>query len=356
MVTMVTITEIAKRANVSVGTVDRVIHNRGRVSKETADRVRKIIKELNYKPNILARSLSLSKVFNFGVLMPELQPDNHYWELAIRGIDKAHEELKIHKVNIIYYQYDGYSETSFLETADKVIQEDLDGLLIVPTIFKTHDDEFVRKIPPTLPFAFFNSNIPNSRSIAYIGQDSFQSGVLAGNLMLMITPPTGSLAVLTMLVDDYHLKERLNGFRSYVESQTAKPILIYGAERSEDKDTFDQILDCIFSELDDLTGIFVTTAMTYRVAEYIKTRHIDKDVKVIGYDLTDNNIKYLQEGLIHFIIGHRTEIQGYQGIYTLYRYVVLNEPVERQVLMPLDVVTQANVSYYQTQYAGGIGQ
>ena len=112
---MVTINEIEKRANVSVGTVDRVIHNRGRVSQKTAAKVKKIIKELDYKPNILARSLSLSRTFQFGVFMPDISPDNHYWEAAIRGIEKAQEELKVHKVNISYYHYDGYSEESFIE-------------------------------------------------------------------------------------------------------------------------------------------------------------------------------------------------------------------------------------------------
>ena len=114
---MVTIKEIAKRAGVSVGTVDRVIHNRGRVSKVTARRVRQIIKELDYKPNILARSLSRLKTFQFGVLMPEISPDNHYWELAIQGIEKAQQELKIHKINVTYYCYDGYSEASFINAS-----------------------------------------------------------------------------------------------------------------------------------------------------------------------------------------------------------------------------------------------
>ena len=53
---MVTLNEIAKLANVSVGTVDRVIHNRGRVSEETKKRVQQLIDDLDYKPNVIAQN------------------------------------------------------------------------------------------------------------------------------------------------------------------------------------------------------------------------------------------------------------------------------------------------------------
>ena len=60
---MATIKDIAKLANVSIGTVDRVIHNRGYVSPDTKKRVKQAIKTLNYTPNIYARQLKLAKKY-----------------------------------------------------------------------------------------------------------------------------------------------------------------------------------------------------------------------------------------------------------------------------------------------------
>jgi LacI family transcriptional regulator len=347
---MVTIKEIAKRAGVSVGTVDRVIHSRGRVSKATKRKVRQIIKELDYKPNILARSLSRLKTFQFGILMPEISLDNHYWELAIQGIEKAQQELKIHKIDINFFHYDGYSEASFINASNQVLHAELDGLLMVPTIYKTFDDEFVKQIPKHLPYVFFNSNIPNSNNITYIGQDSYQSGMLAGNLMLMTTEQPGSLVVLTMLHDDYHISKRQQGFEDYVKKNSNTSIKVYGARRSEDRETFQQVLEHIFSENDDLQGIYVTTALTYHVAEYLQNHNDIQKIRVVGHDLTDENVKYLKKGLIHFLIGQRPELQGYQGIYALYRHIVTQEPIQHNIMMPLDIITQANIDYYQCQY------
>jgi LacI family transcriptional regulator len=58
---MATMKDIAEAAGISIGTVDRIIHNRGRYSEETAELVRKAMKELNYTPNIHARGLKQTK-------------------------------------------------------------------------------------------------------------------------------------------------------------------------------------------------------------------------------------------------------------------------------------------------------
>jgi LacI family transcriptional regulator len=221
---------------------------------------------------------------------------------------------------------------------------------MVPTIYKTFDDEFVKQIPKHLPYVFFNSNIPNSNNITYIGQDSYQSGMLAGNLMLMTTEQPGSLVVLTMLHDDYHISKRQQGFEDYVKKNSNTSIKVYGARRSEDRETFQQVLEHIFSENDDLQGIYVTTALTYHVAEYLQNHNDIQKIRVVGHDLTDENVKYLKKGLIHFLIGQRPELQGYQGIYALYRHIVTQEPIQHKIMMPLDIITQANIDYYQCQY------
>ena len=57
------IVDIAKMAGVSVGTVDRVIHNRGRVSEENRKKVQTILEMVHYQPNLMARSLASKKQF-----------------------------------------------------------------------------------------------------------------------------------------------------------------------------------------------------------------------------------------------------------------------------------------------------
>ena len=100
---MTTIKKIAEKAGVSIGTVDRVIHNRGFVSNKTETRVKQAIEELNYTPNIFARQLKLSRLFTFGVLMPKFNQDSRYWQMTAKGIQKAQKELKTHRIQIQFF-------------------------------------------------------------------------------------------------------------------------------------------------------------------------------------------------------------------------------------------------------------
>ena len=66
----VTIKEIADLANVSRATVDKVIHHRPGVKKETEERILTILKELNYQPNLIGKALVNSKnPFKLGIIL-----------------------------------------------------------------------------------------------------------------------------------------------------------------------------------------------------------------------------------------------------------------------------------------------
>jgi LacI family transcriptional regulator len=65
-----TIKEIARMAGVSAGTVDRVLHNRGSVSADKEEKVRKILEQIDFTPNPIAQSLKMNQRHNLVVLMP----------------------------------------------------------------------------------------------------------------------------------------------------------------------------------------------------------------------------------------------------------------------------------------------
>ncbi|MBX9851212.1 MAG: LacI family DNA-binding transcriptional regulator, partial [Cytophagaceae bacterium] len=77
----------------SIGTVDRVLHNRSGVAQATKEKVLKVIEELNYQPNIIARCLVSKKKYVFAVLIPTPTEDNPYWNLHEAGIKKAEAEI-----------------------------------------------------------------------------------------------------------------------------------------------------------------------------------------------------------------------------------------------------------------------
>ena len=344
---MATLKEIANRAHVSVGTVDRVIHRRGRVSLETEQRVKKIISELDYKPNILARSLSMTKTFSFGILVPNPEQDGHYWELPLKGIEKAQNELDVYKVKVQYFHYDKYSELSFESACSKILrlEKELDGLLIAPVLSKA-TEKFVEKIPKHLPYIFLDSYVPNSHCLSYIGEDSFQSGVLSAKLMQILVQSSGTVALINVSPMDYHIEDRVRGFTSYFRSNLKLKLATYTVDARETSPYY-KITEKIVAQNKDLVGIYTPNACTYQVAEYLQKHDRKKKIFIIGYDLVKQNILHLKNGTIDFLISQRSEMQGYESIFKLYKKVALKEKVESRVMMPLDIVTKENIEFYE---------
>ena len=348
---MITISDIAEQAKVSRGTVDRVIHERGGVSRENIDRVKKAMIELNYRPNIFARGLSLSKTFVFGVLMPDLAYDIKYWQLPKAGVDRAQELLAGFKVKIKYYHFDITNDASFDRVCGDVIREcdQLDGLLLSGSNAEP-TAEFLKKIPPQLPYVLFDTTIPDAKPLSFIGTDSFKSGVLGARLIHMLMEAPGEIAIIKLQPDNFEINNRVAGFVSFFEELPDYLLNIYDADRSADKYIFTHTTKRILEEKSDIKAIFVPSSAVHEVAEAAQFQSSRRKIYIIGYDLTDENAYYLKEGTIDFLINRRPKMQSYRGIDTLYSHVVKREPVESQLLIPFDIVARENIDYYLADF------
>jgi LacI family transcriptional regulator len=92
---------------------------------------------------------------------------------------------------------------------------------------------------------------------------------------------------------------------------------------------------------DAMDCVFVPNSRVYIVAKFIKENNL-KDIRVIGYELLKQNLEYLNNGIIDFLIHQKPEEQGYMGIYHLSKKSVLKEPVEDLHHMPLEIIVQEN--------------
>ena len=339
---MTTLHQIAKRAGVSIGTVDRVIHGRGRVSRISESRVRKAIHALRYRPNIFARQLKRTRPFRFGVMLPRPDQDGRFWRIPTRGITRASEELKSHHIETRFFTFDRYSIRSFARACEAVSVAGLDGLLCAP-VLTAAAGKFNSRIPQSLPTVFFDSVIPGFDSLCSIVQDSYASGRLSGRLMHLLYSRPSTLAAIRFLPEDFHIDERVRGFVDYFQNIPAYTIRVVDASADKHKIDFALLVDSLLDQNPNLSGIFVSNALTYGVAMALEKRGQSGRVRVIGYDLLEENVACLRRGSIEFLISQQSEDQGFRGMYTLFRHVVLNEPVPRTITMPIDIITRENV-------------
>jgi len=344
------IKDIAKLANVSVGTVDRVLHNRGEVSDETRKQVLNIVGKLGYTPNLLAKSLALKKTYNLGVLMPSVANDNPYWEKPLSGIIKANAEIRDFNARVGINYFNLNNEISYTEEAEKIINTKPDGI-IFPPIFPESSQILINECEENkIPYVFLDVNIDGKNNLAYFGQNAFQSGLLAAHLLDYGISNNSSILILKLANLSgitHHLMKREIGFRTFYEMKlSTKNIELISKDIDISSiDNIEGTFDNIFKNTNKIKGIFVTNSRVNCVANYIEKRAL-KDIILIGYDLTENNRKYLELGIIDFLIGQKPEDQGYKSVLALFNHLVFKREINKVNYSPIDIITKENIDFY----------
>lgn len=345
----VRIKDIALKAKVSTGTVDRVLHNRGKVSEVIRERVLRVIKEMEYEPNLMARALVSTKTYQIAVLIPDYHIEP-YWDAHKSGIDNAGKELKRYKVSVTFFVFNPYEPQSFIEKATELTNSKPDGILLSPIFYREILPFFEKWKKRGIPFVLFNTHIAEHEPLSYIGQDSYRSGLLAAKLIDYGQNHPCSILIAhidEVISNSAHLIKKENGFRNFFIQNvlTEKYNIITTELNRANFASFTTKLDDIIQNTPDLKGIFVTTGKAYEIAAYLEQRGI-RDMKIIGYDLLPKNIYFLNKGLISFLINQNPTGQGYWGIHYLAKYLVFKQEVPPVKYLPLDVVTKENLICY----------
>jgi len=344
----VRIKDIAVQAEVSTGTVDRVLHNRGSVSEKVRERILRIIQEMNYTPNLMARALGSNKTYHFAALIPGHDFDS-YWFAPKLGIEKAELELKQYGVNISQFVFNPYDVSSFIEQAHRVSEALPDGILLSPIFYREVLPFFEKWKNNAIPFVLFNTQIAEHEPLSYIGQNSYQSGFLAGKLIHYGLSGSGSVLIAHIdeeISNAAHLIKKEQGLRDYYGHHNLNQYTILKTElKRTDSVAFNHKLDKILENTPNLGCIFVTTSKAHEIAEYLEQRAINH-IHLIGYDLLPANISFLNKGIINFLINQNPKGQGYWGIYQLADHLIFKKEVPALKFLPLDIITKENLEYY----------
>jgi LacI family transcriptional regulator len=344
------IKDIAKQANVSIGTVDRVLHNRVEVSKTTREQVLKIINELGYTPNLIAKSLASKIKYTIAILIPD-SSNNAYWEKPLEGIKAAAREIKKFNFELQISTFEYSNENSFVEKATELLESNPSGFIFAPVFYDSSLKVIEKCDQLELPYVFIDVFIENCKNLAYFGQNSIQSGFLAASLMsyslgkeinhIYIVKPLNTSAPV------YHLSLREKGFSSFFEMKSGYQAYIHSMDVDVSSPSIlVESLDAIFSSDNKPAGLFVVNSRVHLVARYFEKNNI-KDVILIGYDLLQQNIEYLEKGIIRFLICQKPEEQGYKGVFSLFNHLFLKKPVDKVNYSPIDIIMKENIEYYK---------
>lgn len=344
------IKDIAERANVSVGTVDRVLHNRPNVSEPARAKVEKALKEMDYKPNMYASALAYNKSYVFSLLMPSHESEA-YWEEVEQGVKKAIEVRRDFHIDVKIFYYDRFNDESFIGKYTEILESNPAGVIIVPVEIET-TRVFTDKLHQAqIPFILLDSYMPDLKPLSFWGQDSFCSGYFAAKILMLVAYNEKEIMLLKRMKNGHVTsKQQANrevGFRHYMHDhfpniKITELCLPYNGTKKE----YDAHIREFLENHPNIHHCITLNSKAHLVGEYL-LRNNCRDIQIMGYDMVEKNAECLRQGSISFLIAQHGYQQGYCCVDTLFKAIVLKKEVQPVNYMPIELLTKENVDFYR---------
>ena len=312
----ITMKEIAKQAGVSIGTVDRALHNRGRIRPEVAFLIRKIADESGYKPSHAGRALALAKKpVKIGIIAHMVKID--FMAQIMNGIKAAKDELESLGTQVLIRSIDSVSVPQQLAAIDELVAEGVQGIAISPA----EDEALFQKIKavsPSIPIVTFNTDMEGSGRFCFVGLNNLESGKAAAHLMGTLVGGKGTVAVITGHQSNQACKHRVEGFINKIRKDYPN-IILGDAQFCLDEEVLarDFAVSSIKS-CPNLSGIFMCAGGQSGVCKGLEQLNAAQKVKVVAYDLMPATFNGLKTGAIDFLIDKDAFLQGYRPAMLLY--------------------------------------
>lgn len=344
------IKDIAERAGVSVGTVDRVLHKRPNVSAEALKKVETALAEMNYQPNVYASALASNKSYDFYLLLPKHESEA-YWAEVEDGAMHARDNIRDFKVQVNTLYYDRFAYDTFEKVCEQCIENQADGVIIVPStldVTRKYTDQLQER---QIPFVLLDSYMPDLKPLAFYGQDSFASGRFAARMLSFIARGEKEIMILKLTnkgrVASKQQANREMGFRNYLQDHyphvkiTELELPING-----DKNLYDKALEVFFENHPNIHHCITFSSKAHIVGNFL-LRTNRRKVQIMGYDMVEKNAECMRQGSVSFLIAQHGYMQGYNCVDALFRAIILKKEVNPVNYMPIELLTPENLEFYQ---------
>ena len=277
----VTIKDVARKAGVTHPTVSRAINDSPRVSEETKKRIRRIISEIGYRPNLIARSLVRSKSRVLAVITPDLNP---HVQPILRGIADA---CRRNNYALMLFSTDYWTEEKLSYTW---VMDNwrVDGMLIYNVVYQRKGGSDIRRIQSyQTPFVFINKYLRDPK-INSVSVDNFEAAAQAVNHLRELGHRR--IGIMNGNLKSVDGVERFEGFkRALTAAKIPFDEHAVGCANYSDEQSFEE-MKRILCQARRPTAMFCANDLmavgVIRAAEE-KGLSVPQDLAVVGFDDID---------------------------------------------------------------------
>lgn len=339
-----TIYDLAESLNISVGTVYRALHNTGRISAVTKQRVLEKAAEMNFKLNQTAQALSRSPITIGVILCCPVAP----------FLDEIHAGISYEFAALS--RYNVYSDIRVMPpmNADECPELISEYLLefkekgyagIILFLSGSHHKcagalEVMEEAD--IPMVCLINDIPMKNRKCFITADGYCAGRIAAE-MLSMSCARQRIAILTGDSSIHIHRQNLSGFMAEAGNDLFAVTDVY--EHQDRPERVEQQLIEIFRHQPAYQGLYITSASSITACPLLMDINRNRQVKVIATDLFPQIKVPLDEGVVTATIFQNPFLQGRKAVTSIYSYLQNEEPGETVKIAP-QIVMRSNISLY----------
>jgi LacI family transcriptional regulator len=296
----VTIQDVARLADVSVATVDRVLNRRPGVRSVTVNKVEQAIRELNYQPDRIAARLARSREYRFCFILPERSGD--FFERIAEEVRAVADRMAGERVSITAKRVDVFDGELLAATLDSV-GDSYDGIAVVALDHPAVREAINALSARGVTVVTLVSDVPGSKREHYAGIDNSSAGrtaaTLMGRFLRGLNGKVGLIAGSLALRD--HI-ERQFGFEQVMAHEFSNLSVLPVRESRDDWKKLEEMTGQLLAEHPDLIGLYNVGGGTRGIVAGLEASGRAKDIVFIAHELTDPTRRGLIRGTIDAII------------------------------------------------------
>jgi|SRR5579871_506983 len=345
------IPEIARLANVTIGTVDRALHGRKGIRESTRLRILEIAKNVGYRPNMAARALSARRTpLRIGVCIP--REIHFYFDQLYQGIATEAQRAELSGVETIWRRTGRLGEAE-VEKIEELIEAEPNALVLTPGS--------PRELTPLIDEAerrgirviCVDTDAPGSDRSTAVCVDPEVSGRVAAELLGGMLLPGSPVAIVTGMLRIEDHRRKTESFRSAFPRFCSGGSVDELIEAHDDEDEAFQKSFALLERRRELAGLYINTANTLPVCRAIGATGLAGRIKLITTDLFWEMRPYFEKGTISACVYSRPFVQGELAMRMAIDHVLHGAPLPKSHLLAPQLVMRSTFHLFREMRAPG---
>jgi LacI family transcriptional regulator len=336
------IKDIARALGVSIGTVDRALHDRPGINPMTRAKVLKMAQTPGYQPNFAARHLKLKRKMRISVHLPRQIAT--FFDAVRDGIQEAAKPFQS-SIEVHFRTYPRLGEGD-LELFAETLQDSTNGIIVTPG-HPADLKPWIRKAARAhIPVVCVATDAPGTERLAAISADAFTSGAMVAELLSGFAQGAASVLIVTGDLSVVDHAEKVNGFRTFL-GKANSPLHVAGViEAHDDPEKARELTREFIAAHADIGAVYVSTANCIPVIEALQHAGRLGRIPIITTDLFPALAPLIREGKVLATVYQRPKTQGRMAFQALYQFLVQGTCPLLRYRLPPHIVLRSNLDVF----------